>query len=128
MSGTTSVYGLPYLELDDAPDIAGISQAISEAVEAQIARLDAAGYKRVQSGEESISFSGQPSFTKTVTFPAAFSTAPRVTGNIASGFGGAAQWTVRCYTATTTQFTLTVSGPSASTWSGVPVQWIAVAP
>lgn len=33
MPGSTPVYGLPYLELDDAPDIAGATESLAEAVE-----------------------------------------------------------------------------------------------
>lgn len=42
MPGATSVYGLPYLELDDAPDIAGATQDLAQAVETEIQRLDSA--------------------------------------------------------------------------------------
>lgn len=40
MPGTTSIYGLPYLEPDDPPDIAGATQSLAEATEAEIARID----------------------------------------------------------------------------------------
>lgn len=36
MPGSTPVYGLPYLELDDPPDIAGATQDLAEAVEAEL--------------------------------------------------------------------------------------------
>ncbi len=42
MPNTTPTYGLPYLEPLDPPDIAGGLEALAEAVEGQVARLDAA--------------------------------------------------------------------------------------
>ncbi|MEV0214304.1 hypothetical protein [Micromonospora sp. NPDC050695] len=42
MPGTTSVYGFPYLELEDPPDIAGATQALAQAVEDEVVRLDSA--------------------------------------------------------------------------------------
>lgn len=42
MSATTPSYALPYLELEDPPDIAGGLQGLAEAVEGQLARVDAA--------------------------------------------------------------------------------------
>jgi hypothetical protein len=41
MSGTTPAYDLPYLGLDDAPDIAGITEDLATAVDAELARIDA---------------------------------------------------------------------------------------
>ena len=41
MPGATSVYGLPYLQLSDAPDIAGATQDLAEAVETELSRIDA---------------------------------------------------------------------------------------
>ncbi|MGW5402644.1 hypothetical protein [Streptomyces sp. NPDC003952] len=38
---TTPVYDLPFLELDDAPDIAGITEDLATAVEAELVRIDA---------------------------------------------------------------------------------------
>jgi len=40
MPGSTPVYNLPYLELDDPPDIAGGLQDLAEAVETQLVRID----------------------------------------------------------------------------------------
>ena len=37
----TSIYGIPYLELGDAPDIPAVTQGIAEATETELARVDA---------------------------------------------------------------------------------------
>lgn len=38
---TTPVYDLPYLELDDAPDLAGATADLASAVESELSRIDA---------------------------------------------------------------------------------------
>ncbi|SCL21509.1 hypothetical protein [Micromonospora inyonensis] len=40
MAGETSIYGLPYLEPDDPPDIAGATQDLAEAVETELQRIE----------------------------------------------------------------------------------------
>ncbi|MFD6770989.1 hypothetical protein ACFWC6_32745 [Micromonospora chalcea] len=40
MPGSTALYGLPYLELTDAPDIAGATQDLAEAVETELQRIE----------------------------------------------------------------------------------------
>jgi len=85
-----------------------------------------------QSGQETISFSNLALYTTTVTFPIVFASTPRVFTNINSQSGSTARWGSRAYGITTSGFTLFVyaggDGSINSTWSGVPVQWNAVAP
>lgn len=40
--GVTSIYGLPYLEPSDPPDIAGITEALAQATEDELQRIDLA--------------------------------------------------------------------------------------
>lgn len=84
-----------------------------------------------QSGEESITFSSVVLFTKTVTFPITFATTPRVFTNINSTLGPTARWGSRAYGVTASGFTLFVfaggDGLTVGSWSGIPVQWNAVA-
>lgn len=42
MPGTTSIYGLPYLELMDAPDIASATRDLAESVETELQRIESA--------------------------------------------------------------------------------------
>lgn len=82
-----------------------------------------------QSGQESISFTTLSSFTKAVTFPIPFTTAPRVMTNIASNAASTDRWESRAYNITTTGFTLFLfegdAADAAQTWANVPVQWFA---
>jgi hypothetical protein len=50
MADTTPVYNLPFLELADPPDIAGATEGLATAVEAELVRIDAdvAGLTRLQ--------------------------------------------------------------------------------
>lgn len=127
MSGTTSVYNLPYLEPEDPPDIAGATQDLAEATETAI---DAAvgDLPQVQAGQLNVSFTSLDSYTTTITFPTAFPAAPAVMTNIASSAGPVARWCSRAYSISSTGFTLMVFHPAAAsqTWSSVPVQWTAV--
>lgn len=41
MASSTPAYNLPYLELDDAPDIAGATEDLAVAVDAELSRIDA---------------------------------------------------------------------------------------
>lgn len=80
-----------------------------------------------QQGTEPITFSSLTSTTVTVTFPVAFAAAPRVFPNLASSDPSTAGWTVRAVNATTTTVDLYVEGPSSS-WSAIPIEWMAIAP
>lgn len=85
----------------------------------------------VQSGNTSVSFTSQTSYTATITFPVAFPATPRVSVNINSLGGSTARWGSRAGTVTATNFTLFVFAGDASspaTWSSVDVQWIATSP
>jgi len=85
----------------------------------------------IQRGQESISFSNQQAFTHDVMFAVPFANAPIITATIASGAGAAARWSLRVTGVTTTGFTIVVTSPTSGatgTWSGVEVNWIAVAP
>ncbi|MFI1830672.1 H-type lectin domain-containing protein [Streptomyces sp. NPDC020412] len=84
----------------------------------------------VQRGSVSVSFTGQTSYTTTVTFPIPFPTTPSVSVNINYLGAPAARWGERAGAVTATNFSLTVfsNDPAIpSTWSGVDVQWTAVA-
>lgn len=80
-----------------------------------------------ETGVEAISFTAQTSFTVAVTFATPFATIPRVFTNINSGAGSTAGWNSRAFLITRTGFSLFVFGGS-STWAGIEVQWLAVAP
>ncbi|MGW0780306.1 hypothetical protein [Streptomyces sp. NPDC002913] len=84
-----------------------------------------------QIGTASVSFTSQTSWTQTVTFPAAFPTTPVVMVNITVGAGVTSRWAARAISVTASQFSLflfhTDGSDAADTWSGVPVQWNAVA-
>lgn len=86
----------------------------------------------VQSGTLNISFSSLDQYSGTsVTFPVAFPATPRVTINIMSGAGSTARWNGRAINVTATGFTPFVySGADGanSTWSSIPVDWIATTP
>lgn len=77
-------------------------------------------------GQALVSFTSLSSFDVVVSFGFTFSAAPRVGCNIASSSSTTTNWTAKAFNVTTTAFTLRVSGPSAQTWSGVPVQWWAI--
>ncbi|WP_038843453.1 hypothetical protein [Salinispora arenicola] len=83
-----------------------------------------------ESGEVAVSFTDQTSHTQVVTFAAPFAAPPHVSTQIVSGSGAAARWESRPISISATQFTLFVyrgdGSASPSTWSDVPVQWIAV--
>ncbi|MGW0312005.1 H-type lectin domain-containing protein [Streptomyces flavidovirens] len=84
-----------------------------------------------QSGTLNMSWTTVSSIQQAVTFPVAFSTAPRVMTNIHSSDGAVARWGSRAISITTTGFTVFLFAPvSTATSSGasIPVQWIAVAP
>ena len=85
----------------------------------------------IQRGEVLVSFTSQTSHTQDVVFPVPFAAAPIMAVNIASGAGATARWGARAIGVTATQFTLFLfvgdAGASAATWSGIEVQWIAVA-
>ncbi|RPK76606.1 hypothetical protein EES45_22875 [Streptomyces sp. ADI97-07] len=85
----------------------------------------------VQANSTNFSFTSQKSFSKTVTFPSAFPSAPYMTANIALGAGETAGWTARAISITPTQCVLFVEQADAArpadTWSNIPVHWIGVA-
>lgn len=84
----------------------------------------------IQAGQLSISFTGLNSYTQAVTFPTPFTTVPRVAMNLATGAGATARWSTRAISVTTTGFTLfayyNTDTTTLFTWSGQPVDWIAV--
>lgn len=83
-----------------------------------------------ESDEVAVSFVDLTSYTQAVTFAAPFASPPHVTTQIVSGSGAAARWESRPISISPTGFTLFVyrgdGSASPSTWSDVPVQWIAV--
>lgn len=79
-----------------------------------------------ESGEESISFTTQTSFTVAVTFTNPFILIPRVFVNINSGAGSTSGWGSRAINVDTTGFTIFVFGTS-STWVDINVYWEATA-
>lgn len=79
----------------------------------------------IQSGQVTLSFGPATSATQLITFAHPFNGAPNVFTNIASGAGATAGWISRGITVNAADFTLFVSGASA-TWVSVPVQWMAV--
>lgn len=131
MPGTTAVYGLPYLELTDAPDIAGATEDLAEATETALQTVSGqvAAVPKVKAGELNVSFSSANNNSRAVGFGTTFTTPPAVAVNINTGDGSAASWVARAYLITTTGFQLLVfsANGSNSAWSNIPVQWIAVA-
>lgn len=83
-----------------------------------------------QAGTELITFSTLDSFTTTVTFPTAFTATPVMPApNINTGAGAAGRWDARAINITNTGFTLWVfsnASGATSSWSNIPVQWLAV--
>jgi hypothetical protein len=82
-----------------------------------------------QTGLSTVSFTNKESFTVDITFPIAYSTAPRVFTNIAAGAGSTARWGSRAIEVTTSGFSLFLFSGDADTvsWSAIPVHWTAVA-
>lgn len=83
-----------------------------------------------ESGEVEVSFVDETSHTQTVVFDQPFADRPHVTTQIASGSGTTSRWESRPISISTTQFTLFLyrgdGSSTPSTWTDVPVQWIAV--
>lgn len=76
-----------------------------------------------QTGTETVSFAvAATSWTRSITFGTAFPSKPSCVANINNGSGSTASWNVRCFSISTTGFTLFGFGPS-NTWSNVDVQW-----
>lgn len=82
-----------------------------------------------ETGTVSVSFTTQSSFFTDVTFATPFSLAPAVMTNISNAAGVTGAWTSRAYNITTTGFRLFVQNVNSTTntWSGVPVDWVAIA-
>lgn len=79
-----------------------------------------------QAQELSITFAAATSYSQAVVFPVAFTTAPNVHTNIASGAAATAQWNSRAISVTTTGFTLFLFTPAGATaFAAIPVQWSA---
>ncbi|MFW3473669.1 H-type lectin domain-containing protein [Streptomyces microflavus] len=81
-----------------------------------------------QQGSVNMSWSNANSATVNVTFPFAFSAAPNVFTNIASGNGAVARWSSRAFNVTATGFTVLLYAAEAATLtsgSAIPVQWFA---
>lgn len=69
---TTGVYGIPYLEYEDPPDIPAVTQGIAETVEDELVRIDAAvvalqGTPQTVQAEQTASFSGVSSTSFTTS-------------------------------------------------------------
>lgn len=81
-----------------------------------------------ETGTVSVTFSTQSAFTQSVSFATPFSQAPVVLTNISTAAGVAIAWVSRAYNESTTGFTLLVQNVNASTssWSGIPVNWVAI--
>jgi hypothetical protein len=79
-------------------------------------------------GTSLISFTSMGTFTTPISFGFTFPVAPVVITNISSSGGSAARWKSRAVAATTTGFTLFLyvdPAGGSSTWTDVPVTWIA---
>lgn len=94
----------------------------------KILAADVGKFKKVQTGIESMSFTGLASSTLTVTYPEAFSASPNVHININSGAGSTSKWIPRAINVNSTSFQIFVFNAqgSTSTWSGVTVAWTAI--
>lgn len=87
-----------------------------------------AQFPLMQAGEASITFVALTSFTQSVSFATAFSSAPAVSCNISSGSGTTAQWHVRAISITAIGFVIfAFTAGAAGSWTGVPVGWQAQA-
>jgi hypothetical protein len=86
---------------------------------------------RFQADTELVTFTSQELDTVNVSFTPAFSGVPVVFTNIASGTGPSARWDSRAISVNSSGFTLFVfsneSGVTSS-WTDVPVQWMAYLP
>lgn len=83
----------------------------------------------LQTGKLAVSFSNLSTYTRVVTFPRAFTTAPNVFCSLESGAGTTARWAVRPFNITTTTFTLFAypnDSGTTQTWSNIPVSWLAI--
>ncbi|MFE3485078.1 H-type lectin domain-containing protein [Streptomyces griseus] len=81
-----------------------------------------------QQGSVNMSWSNANQATANVTFPFAYSSAPAVFTNIATGTGTVSRWSSRAYNTTTTGFTVLLYAPDPailSSGAAVPVQWFA---
>lgn len=80
-----------------------------------------------QRGTVLISFSSVVSATAVVNFGYTFPDVPRVVTNIDSGAGATSRWESRAISLSTTGFTMFVYQSQAltSTWTDIPVSWIA---
>lgn len=81
-----------------------------------------------QFGEQLISFTNQTSAFVDVTFPQPFlaGTRPAVVASVSAIAGQANGWWVRTANITNTNFRMSVSAINASSWSNIPVSWVAV--
>lgn len=82
-----------------------------------------------RTGTVSVSFSSAESHTRTVNYGFTFPGEPKVFVNIRDAGASAARWDARADTYSTTSFRLFVYSNAAgapSTWSSVPVDWLAV--
>ena len=128
MPGSTPVYNLPYLELDDPPDIASATQDLAEDTEAALQTVAQQGKQRVRGGSVNWSTSASTtSGTLTATFSPAFSAPPAFTTQVVSGSGGAIRATVLVLSISASQAQFRVDLNAAATASGS-VSWIAVGP
>jgi hypothetical protein len=79
-------------------------------------------------GTASLTFTTQESFTASVSFGFTFPAVPTVTTNLRDSSAATARWDSRAITITTTGFTVFVYSNAAgatSTWSAIPIGWVA---
>ena len=81
-----------------------------------------------ETGTVNLTFTSQISVTQQVFFTAAFSLTPAVMTNLSSSAGATTGWTTRAYNITTTSFFLFAQQVNSvsSSWSGIPVDWVAI--
>jgi len=119
--GSTQYNQIPYPELTDPPDGPAQMKALADRVD----QLLHTGVPTVQAGQ----FTGGPnnavSYSTSVTFPRAFSTAPTVVTNINSGSGSVNTSSPRAFGISATAFTYNIFATATVTYS-VPLQWAAV--
>lgn len=95
MPGATSVYGLPYLELEDAPDIAGATQSLAEATETELVRIESRpqpvqvnDLTMITGFTSTTPTAGSPVVGLTFVAPASGMVYVTVTGSLASNVNG----------------------------------------
>lgn len=98
MPGTTPIYGLPYQSLDDPPHGPNLGQNLAEAVETELARIDA---------------TPKPTQINDFTSIASFSNTTPAAGTPAAGFSFTAPPSGKVYLTVTGQIECAVNGNTA---------------